>query len=78
MWIKHPYENIIINTDKYADIRCCTVNPTHLDFYQTAVPAGQRGEPNFTIVFKTSEEKEAFFTGLMAEMNIDLEMGIDQ
>ncbi len=68
MYIKHPKDNSLINTSMYADIRCCSVNVTHVDFYLKPLPAGKRGKPALTVVLDTQEDRDAWFKKLVKDL----------
>lgn len=64
MFIKHPTENAIINIEQYTDVRTCPKNPTHIDFYLTPQAEGERGTPDYTMVFKTKKARDEWFSNL--------------
>lgn len=68
MFIKHPLDKSLINTSYYKDIRCCSVNVTHVDFYTDALPAGKRGKPELTVVLDTQEDRDAWFKKIMTKL----------
>lgn len=61
MFVKHPKDNSLINSSLYADIRCCSVNVTHVDFYLKPLPAKKRGKPALTVVLDTQDERDDWF-----------------
>jgi hypothetical protein len=62
--IRHPFNDAVINFDKFTDIRKCSKNPTHVDFYVNPQAENERGNPDYTINFKTTEERDTWFEGL--------------
>ena len=67
-FIKHPKDDSLINASLYADIRVCTVNVTHVDFYLKALPAGKRGKPTLTVVLDTQKERDQWFKKITREL----------
>ena len=67
-YVRHPYNEQAFDVNEYADIRCCNKNPTHIDFYKAPQAEGERGNPDFTIEFKTKEERDQWFLALIGEV----------
>lgn len=62
VFIKHPTQNAALEISRYGEIKPCTVNLTHLDFYLTPHdPEKERGEPNYIIEFPDQEERDRWF-----------------
>lgn len=62
MFIKNPTTAGIINIDRYGEIRPCSINPTHVDFYIDPVPHDkERGKPDFTLIFDDQADRDAWF-----------------
>lgn len=63
MFVEHPDLKVkqIFNVLRYADIRCCSKNPTHVDFYINPQAEGERGAPDFVLEFETEEERDSWF-----------------
>lgn len=68
MFIKHPKDASLINTCYYADIRCCSVNVTHVDFYIKGMPAGKRGKPAVTVILDDEKERDAWFKSVTSQL----------
>lgn len=68
MFIKHPKDRSLINTSIYADIRECSVNVTHVDFYKKSMPAGKRGKPDLTVVLDSESEREKWFNKVIKKL----------
>ena len=64
MFINHPINDALINISEYKDIRCCPKNPTHVDFYLNPQTENERGTPDYTIEFKTQEQRDNWFSDL--------------
>ena len=62
MFIKHPLETGVLEISRYAQIKPCTVNLTHVDFYLTPHnPKKKRGNPDYILVFDDQKERDAWF-----------------
>jgi hypothetical protein len=61
--LKHPTESVLVNLDKFSIIKPCSINPTHVDFYINPVKDGERGQPDYTIIFNTELQRDAWFKG---------------
>lgn len=68
MFIRHPTDKSLINTLEYADIRCCTVNVTHVDFYTKGLKAGKRGKPALVVVLDDQEKRDAWFEKISKQL----------
>lgn len=61
-FIKHPFERTIIDVERFSEVKCCTVNKTHIDFYKECIPAGkEHGEPDLIIKFESEEQRNEWF-----------------
>lgn len=72
MFILHPNDKHLINLAKYADIRCCPKNPTHIDFYVTPQADVERGNPDFILEFETEEKRNDYFESIFNAVSEDL------
>lgn len=69
MFIRHPKEKAIINPSRYAEIRCCTVNVTHVDFYEQPKPPNkERGKPAFIVVLDDQEARDKWFEKIAKQL----------
>lgn len=69
VYLKHPFEDSILDLEKFTEIKACTVNLTHLDFYTKAIEDGkERGKPAFIITFPTQEERDEYFKKLLKDL----------
>lgn len=69
MFIKHPLEDGLLEVSRYAQIKPCTVNVTHVDFYLTPHdPKKKRGKPDYILVFDTQKERDVWFKKLVKEI----------
>lgn len=58
IFVKNPNDESLINVSMYSDIRPCTVNKTHVDFYLEPMEEGKRGKPDFTVVLGSERERD--------------------
>lgn len=62
IFIKNPLEPGMIEISRYGQIKPCTVNLTHVDFYLKPLKKGQkRGKPEFILSFDTQKERDIWF-----------------
>lgn len=69
MFIKHPTERTILDISRYAEIRPCSVNVTHVDFYLEPMnPKKERGNPDYIFVFDTQVARDNWFKKFSAKV----------
>lgn len=70
MWIENPTEEGVLNISEYELIKPCSINKTHVDFYRIPVNKGERGTPDYTLVFESEEKRDAWFKEFVESINV--------